>query len=155
VLELFRYNWQIRDDWFEWCTQLPLEELLKTRVGGMGSILHTIFHVIDGEQIWLYPLMKIPVIEKDIDSLRSLEEVKEFSDLTRRTILPFLSDWNEDMDYQALEIKKKNGDVITFTYKKVIQHIICHEIHHIGQLSIWSRELGIKPVNSDLIIRNF
>ncbi|MBL5766415.1 hypothetical protein B5V88_11960 [Heyndrickxia sporothermodurans] len=36
---------------------------------------------------------------------------------------------------------------------KIIRHLISHEIHHIGQLSIWSRELELKPVNSDLIIR--
>ncbi|PLR86418.1 hypothetical protein CVD25_07745 [Bacillus canaveralius] len=37
--------------------------------------------------------------------------------------------------------------MVSFPYKKVIQHVITHEIHHIGQLSIWSRELGIKPVH--------
>jgi uncharacterized damage-inducible protein DinB len=155
MLDLFRYNWQVRDDWFEWCNQRSSEELLKTRTGGMGSILHTIFHVINGEQIWLYQLMEIPVIEKDKESVRSIDEVREFSDLTRRTILPFLTEWTEEMNEQVLVIKKKNGHLINFPFKKVIQHIISHEIHHIGQLSIWSREMGIKPVNSDLIIRNF
>lgn len=33
--------------------------------------------------------------------------------------------------------------------------MITHEVHHIGQLSIWARELQLKPISSDLIIRNY
>ncbi len=32
-----------------------------------------------------------------------------------------------------------------------MRHLIAHEIHHIGQLSIWSREMGIEPVSASLI----
>ncbi|HDR5875335.1 TPA: damage-inducible protein DinB, partial [Bacillus anthracis] len=28
-----------------------------------------------------------------------------------------------------------------------------HEIHHIGQLSIWARELNLRPVSANLIGR--
>lgn len=31
-----------------------------------------------------------------------------------------------------------------------MRHAIAHEIHHIGQLSIWARELGRKPVSVTL-----
>ena len=32
-------------------------------------------------------------------------------------------------------------------------HVIDHEIHHIGQLSIWAREMGVVPVSANLIGR--
>ncbi|MDQ0913885.1 putative damage-inducible protein DinB [Paenibacillus sp. V4I5] len=38
-------------------------------------------------------------------------------------------------------------------YGEVMWHVIAHEIHHIGQLSIWSREIGKKPVTANLIGR--
>ncbi|PLT28116.1 DinB family protein [Peribacillus deserti] len=155
MLDLFNYNWQVRNDWFAWCDQLSIEDLLQKRAGGLGSILHTLFHVIDGEQIWLYQLMKNPVIEKDKESIKSLEEVIAFSEMTRNTIQPFLADWSDEMNEQVLVKKKRSGDIVYFPYKKVLQHVISHEIHHIGQLSIWSREMGLAPVNSDLIIRTF
>ena len=53
MLEMFLYNWQIRNDWFEWCLELSFEELTKKRIGGMGSILHNLYHVIDCEQLWI------------------------------------------------------------------------------------------------------
>ncbi|WP_417894724.1 DinB family protein, partial [Bacillus toyonensis] len=42
-----QYNWQVREDWFKWCEQLTVEELLSKRVGGVGSILETLFHIVD------------------------------------------------------------------------------------------------------------
>jgi uncharacterized damage-inducible protein DinB len=38
-----------------------------------------------------------------------------------------------------------------YTIGEVLRHIIAHEIHHIGQLSVWSRELGLQPVTANLI----
>lgn len=32
-----------------------------------------------------------------------------------------------------------------------MRHTIALEIHHIGQLSIWARELGRNPVSANLI----
>ncbi|GAA0596805.1 hypothetical protein GCM10009001_11160 [Virgibacillus siamensis] len=49
MLKLFEYNWQVRDDWFTWCEALPEEELLKKRIGGIGSIMYTLFHIVDVE----------------------------------------------------------------------------------------------------------
>ncbi|WP_374702621.1 DinB family protein [Bacillus sp. V33-4] len=56
----------------------------------------------------------------------------------------YVGNWSEDN-----ETLKLDG----FTYADVIRHVIAHEIHHIGQLSIWSRELGLKPVSANLIGR--
>ena len=50
---LLQYNWQVRDDWFKWCEQLSAEELLRKRVGGVGSILATLFHIVDVEYSWI------------------------------------------------------------------------------------------------------
>ncbi|MER2155759.1 MAG: DinB family protein, partial [Solibacillus sp.] len=53
MLNFFKYNWQVRDEWFDWCSQLSNEELKKERTGGVGSILYTLFHIIDVEYSWL------------------------------------------------------------------------------------------------------
>ena len=53
LINFFEYNWQVRDEWFNWCKQLPNVELLKERTGGLGSILYTLFHIIDVEYSWV------------------------------------------------------------------------------------------------------
>ena len=60
-----------------------------------------------------------------------------------------------EYENHAVEIKRKDGTLLSFTQKKILLHMITHEVHHVGQLSIWSRELGLKPISSDLIARDF
>ena len=47
----------------------------------------------------------------------------------------------------------QDGEQESFTFGEVMRHVIAHEIHHIGQLSIWSREIGKTPVTANLIRR--
>jgi uncharacterized damage-inducible protein DinB len=154
LIDMFLYNWQIREEWFSWCETISNEELTKKRIGGMGSILHNLFHVIDCEQIWVNQMQGTSVIIKDINKISSLDDVKTFSNLTKPVTQKFIKTYiSEDKD-KILVVKSKNGTTNSLSYNKVISHIISHEIHHIGQLSVWSREIGIKPVSSDLIFRD-
>ncbi|MFJ7971523.1 DinB family protein [Psychrobacillus sp. NPDC096389] len=151
---MFLYNWQIREDWFKWCETISNEELLKRRVGGMGSIIQNLFHVIDCEQIWVNQMQGTPVIIQDIHLVSSLKEVKEFSNVTKTETLNFIQSYFSEGEEKSLIIQRKNGTTKSLSFDKIISHIISHEIHHIGQLSIWSREIGMKPVSSDLIFRD-
>jgi len=99
-------------------------------------------------------MLGIPVSERKFDTTCTLEVVKEFSLITREMTKDFIKDWTVQKDSEILEINSKNGRSITFPYRKLLSHIISHEIHRIGQLSIWARELDKKPVNCDLLIRD-
>ncbi|KAA0965231.1 hypothetical protein FQ087_02655 [Sporosarcina sp. ANT_H38] len=155
MLDMFSYNWQVREDWFNWSQNISIEELSKKRTGGMGSILHNLFHVIDCEQIWINQMNGTPVIIKDRNDIATLNDVLAFSNSTKLTTQRFIQSWTSEMERKVLEMKRRNGGTSSFTYEKIIRHIISHEIHHIGQLSVWSRELEIKPVSSDLLFREY
>jgi len=150
----FLYNWQIREEWFEWCETVSLEELMKKRIGGMQSILHNLFHVIDCEQIWINQMQGTPVIIKELNRISSLNDVRIFSDLTKSATEGFLKSHTSEVEDRILVVKSRNGTPKSFSYDKIITHIISHEVHHIGQLSVWSREIGLKPVSSDLLFRD-
>jgi uncharacterized damage-inducible protein DinB len=151
---MFLFNWQIREEWFKWCETITNEELTKKRIGGMGSIIHNLYHVIDCEQIWVNQMQGTPVIIKDINEISSLNDVKTFSHLTKPVTQNFIELYSSDAEKRILVVKKKNGTTKSISFDKIINHIISHEIHHIGQLSVWSREIGLKPVSSDLIFRD-
>jgi uncharacterized damage-inducible protein DinB len=154
---MFLYNWQVRADWFEWCKSIPVEELQAERVGGMGSILKNLIHVIDAELLWINYMRKEPYFYPEKKSIANLDldDVIKFSIYTKKITENFLQNLTEDYENQKLQIHGKGGTIYTFTYGKIIRHVISHEIHHIGQLSIWSRKMDIKPISSDLIIRQF
>ncbi|MPQ27207.1 hypothetical protein GA512_19800 [Bacillus paralicheniformis] len=35
----------------------------------------------------------------------------------------------------------------------VLRHLIAHEIHHIGQISVWAREMNRVPVSASYVGR--
>lgn len=42
-----------------------------------------------------------------------------------------------------------------YTVVEILHHIVIHEIHHIGQVSVWARELELKTVSANFIGRKF
>jgi uncharacterized damage-inducible protein DinB len=153
MLELFSYNWKIREEWFEWCRKIEQGELVKERTGGMGSILKNLFHVVDCEQIWMNQLQGKSVMVKDVRMVSKLDEVITFSEVTRKQTESFLSLWTPAYEKKEIIRTSKSGKTYHFTYQKVMQHVVTHEIHHIGQLSVWAREIGEKPVSSDILFK--
>ena len=154
---MFQYNWQVRDDWFSWCEDVPKNELLKVRIGGTGGILKTLFHIVDVEYNWICDMKgKIPEkleLSKPFESWATLEKVKELSELHHEEVKAFVLAWKPDMENNVFTETNSNGELETFKYGEIMRHVIAHEIHHIGQLSVWSREIGRQPITANLIRR--
>ncbi|WP_131925604.1 DinB family protein [Hazenella coriacea] len=150
---LFRYNWQVRDDWFQWCKQLSDEELRRERTGGVGNILHTLFHIVYVEQSWICDLQGRPELHFDFDSSTTLQQVEEWSSECRPLVEQFVSAWSPEMEMHILTDTHPKRPPSEFRYGEVLRHVIAHEIHHMGQLSVWARELQLQPISANLIRR--
>ncbi|WP_175989232.1 DinB family protein [Bacillus sp. Marseille-Q1617] len=155
MINLFLYNWKVRDEWFEWCKTVPDQEIMKERVGGMGSILHNLLHVINCERIWISQMEGSPVSTKEFNESTTLEEVMIFSEETKAITRCFLNSIEPFQKDKILTITSKRGSTYELPFQKVLFHIITHEVHHVGQLSVWAREIDQKPVSSDLIFREW
>ena len=147
---LFRYNWAVRDEWFEWCSHIPHEELVKKRLGGAGSILFTLFHIIDVEYSWIRAVQNKPDFAPSFDRYGTLEKVKSLSDELRPELHEFLEGWTGESDDESV---KASWSEDIHTAGEILRHVIAHEIHHVGQLSIWAREIGKEPVSANFIGR--
>ncbi|GGA39003.1 DinB family protein [Psychrobacillus lasiicapitis] len=150
---LFRYNWMTREDWYRWCEDLDEEELLTKRIGGVGGILHTLFHIIDVEWSWIRILQGKPDFQENFKDYQCLQKIRELDAKFRIEVEQFVCEWDESMENRLFQETMPDGRVDTDTWGEVMRHVIAHEIHHIGQLSIWARELGRKPVSANLIGR--
>lgn len=149
MIKLFEYNWQVRDEWFEWCNHLTINELLKDRRGGVGNILYTLFHIMDVEYSWIRGIQGKEDIVFQFDEFNTLEKVKSLSDKTRTEIVEFFKT-NSNSKEKLVSV---SWDEEKYTVEDILHHIITHEVHHIGQLSIWARELEISPVPANFIGR--
>jgi uncharacterized damage-inducible protein DinB len=150
LIKFFEYNWQVRDEWFDWCNQLTIKELLKNRIGGVGNILFTLFHIIDVEYSWIRGIQGKEDIVFQFDDYNTLEKVKALSDKLRKEIAEFLRN-TDDLKEQSVSVP---WDEKKYAVNDIIHHIIAHEIHHIGQLSVWSRELELQPPSSSFVGRD-
>ncbi|HET7580227.1 MAG TPA: DinB family protein [Bacillales bacterium] len=157
MLKLFQYNWQVREDWFNWCESVPEEELFKKRVGGIGSIMQTLLHIVEVEYGWIcLDLLGKPEPEEfSVEEIANLPlpKVRDLSRQYHKEVEPFVSSWTEEMENRTFTETGPNGETVRFQYGEIMRHVLAHEIHHIGQLSIWSREIGRKPVTANLIGR--
>lgn len=61
--KLFEYNWQVRQDWFNWCSGVDRDELMRPRTGGLGYILPTLYHIVAVEYGWICGGIQERVIE--------------------------------------------------------------------------------------------
>ncbi|MFS0673440.1 DinB family protein [Ornithinibacillus sp. 179-J 7C1 HS] len=154
---MFEYNWQVRNEWFSWCEEVPKEELLKERIGGVGGILKTLYHIIDVEYSWICEMQgQIPKKQEfhaPFESWATLEKMKDLSNLYHQKVIDFVLAWDPKMEQEYITEQNADGEIEIFKFGEIMRHVIAHEIHHIGQLSVWSRELGKKPVTANLIRR--
>lgn len=150
MFAFFQYNWQVRDEWLDWCKQLSAEELLKERVGGPGSILYTLFHIIDVEYSWVRAIQGKEDVLLSFSEYNTLQQVKNLSETCRCDIEDFLLTCTGTTKNKLVRVPWEDEP---YTSSEILHHVIAHEIHHIGQLSIWSRELKLKPVSAHFVGR--
>lgn len=89
-------------------------------------------------------------IEIDLASYYTIDEIEDLSNKLQQEYREYLSEWTHDIENQMVYASWLNQ---SFTKGEIIRHIIVHEIHHIGQLSIWAREMEMKPVSANFIDR--
>ena len=148
---LFAYNWQVREEWFTWAEALPEIELSRPRIGGQQSISANLYHVVEVEEYWLSVMQGTP-LERAEFAGESLPQIRKFSDLVKPQTQIFLEGLIPEQKTQTVS-RLRNGALETYTTAEVLAHMAAHEIHHMGQLSVWSRELGLAPPSANLIRR--
>jgi uncharacterized damage-inducible protein DinB len=153
MITFFQYNWIVRDEWFELCSNLPYEELIKERTGGFKTILHTLLHIVNVEEGWIADINGVPVRNIDFSDYKTIESIRKFSDEIRSEVERVVKNWNPDRDYKNISCPIEDEKMEEFTFGEILRHLIAHEIHHIGQLSVWAREIGVQPPSANLIRR--
>lgn len=150
---MFQYNWQVREDWYRWCEDISPEDLLQERIGGAGGMLRTLFHIIDVEWSWIRAIQDKPDFQENFEGYNSLEKVRKLDADFQKEVRPFVRNWEPSWEDKIFTNIRLDGSSVNYAWGEILRHVIAHEIHHIGQLSVWARELGIKPVSANLIGR--
>jgi uncharacterized damage-inducible protein DinB len=153
MISFFQYNWMVRDEWFDICSRLPYEELVKERVGGVKTILNTLFHIVVVEESWISDIKGVPEGDFHFEDYQTVESIRKLSNQCKKETERIVRNWDASKDYETIMCPVGDGRMEGFTYGEILRHMIAHEIHHIGQFSVWARDIGIQPASSNLIRR--
>lgn len=148
---LFQYNWQVRDEWFDALCHLPIEELNKERLGGVGSIRRTFFHILDVEYSWLRACMGLSDVELRLEDCPDIPSLRNLSDRLRPDLIEYLNVLAKESEDKLVFPGWIAGK--SFAKGEVIRHVMVHEVHHIGQLSVWSKDIRVDVVSANFIGR--
>ncbi|RNF39034.1 DinB family protein [Planococcus salinus] len=146
---IFCYNWTVRKQWYEWCENLPEEELYRQRTGGAGNILQTLFLIVEMEWRWIRLIQGKSYFRRSFSRYNSLEKIRELDSRCRLEVAAFVEGWEDSMENRLLQIDpalKGNADVNT--WGQVMRYIIAHQIGHVSQLSAWAEDVNVHTASS-------
>lgn len=118
MLSLFLYNWQVREDWLNWCQTISEEEFHKERIGGMKSIRETLIHIVDCELLWLNSLVEKPIIFENRTAINALSEICTYSDFVKFHTESFIEQLPSQYENNIIEVKRRDGTILHFTQKR-------------------------------------
>ncbi len=149
---LFAYNAWATNRFFDALESLPEQTLMKDTQASHKSMQGTLMHLVGAEKIWLSRWIGKPetqgLSQADAPTLRALKEIWE--DVSSR-IARFIARLDAAKLQSSFEYANLKGTIYTNTLEQTLQHVVNHSSYHRGQLAVLMRQLGLQPVNTDLI----
>jgi uncharacterized damage-inducible protein DinB len=147
---LINHNLVCRESLFQALEQLDSEVFLKPTEAGEGSVRDILVHIMNTEKFWMAFLKET---EYQMNRQESFQDVYSIRDAWSRVAADteeFIKNLPEDQLYHVRSIN--SGDqTISFTVAKALLHISTHETHHRGFLAGLIRQLGLEPLDVNML----
>ncbi len=151
ILTLFEYNGWANNRVYDAVRALSEEQFIRDLKSSFPSIRDTLAHILGAEWVWLRRWQgESPaklLTGADAPTLGRLRERSAAIDAERREFIARLSDESlgGTFDYRDLA-----GNLHRLPYLASMQHVVNHGTYHRGQVTAMLRQLGAKPVSTDL-----
>ncbi|HSB66819.1 MAG TPA: DinB family protein [Anaerolineales bacterium] len=139
--QMFSHWEQVRTDLLATMNKFSDDELSYTPFVGSWSVGQILLHIAECEDFWLHSLVRHelePPIDYKQAEYPTRFAIKEVLDNAHRRTVAFLD--NLDMNELDNEYPTRYGE--SFTLRWIIWHVLEHEIHHRGELSLALGLLG-------------
>jgi uncharacterized damage-inducible protein DinB len=149
---LFAYNSWANDRIFEALTPLSPEDYFRDLKSSHGGIHGTLTHLVGAEKIWLSRWEGRPdKIMLKAEEITSLADLKSIWEKVGRETAGFVARMSDKKLQDTLAITTSKGEQYSQTYQQMFQHLVNHSTYHRGQIITMMRQIGAKPVLTDLI----
>lgn len=149
---LFDYN-----DWgnqrsIDAAAQLSAEEFTKPLRSSFSSLRDTLVHICGAEWVWLERCQgRSPATIPDISKVQSVTALRLHWKPQGDRLLAFTRGLTQTALDRTMEYRTFNFGVYNNPVWQSLQHLANHGTYHRGQISTLLRQLGAKPILTDLI----
>jgi uncharacterized damage-inducible protein DinB len=149
---LFDYNsWANRRS-LEAASGLSDEQFIKPLGSSFPSVRDTLVHICGAEWVWLERCHgRSPASIPDISQVRSMAALREHWKPQAERLLIFIRGLTQDDLDRVMEYRTFNFGVYKNPMWQSLQHLANHGTYHRGQITTLLRQLGTKPILSDLL----
>jgi uncharacterized damage-inducible protein DinB len=134
------------------CAALTPEQLTRNLGNSFGSVRDTLGHILGAQIVWIERLTgSTPVGLPSPDSFPDLASVRAKWAETEPRLHAYVNSLTQaDID-RVLEYRNLKGVTFHDQIGQILQHLANHGSYHRGQVTTLLRQLGAKPVNTDMI----
>jgi uncharacterized damage-inducible protein DinB len=149
---LFDYNDWANQRSLDAAAQLSDEQFVKPLGSSFSSLRDTLVHICGGEWIWLERLFgRSPTAIPDALNVQTISALRTHWAPQAAQLLSFIqglqqSDLDRVMEYQTLNFGRYKNPMW-----QSLQHLANHGTYHRGQITTMLRQLGAKPILTDLM----
>jgi len=131
---------------------LSEEQFAKDLGSSHRSIHGTLVHIVGAEHTWLSRWTGQPVFRLiDPKDYPTIPAVREKWDEVEQGMNEFVSKLTDERLSSVLIYKTMEGKQFSNILWQMMQHLINHSTYHRGQVVTMLRQLGVKPIGTDLI----
>ena len=149
---LFDYNSWANQRSLEVASQLSDEQFINPLGSSFPSVRDTLVHICGAEWVWLERCHgRSPASIPDISQVRSMAALREHWKPQTERLLIFIRGLTQDDLDRVMEYRTFNFGVYKNPMWQSLQHLANHGTYHRGQITTLLRQLGTKPILSDLL----
>ena len=146
IIELLKYNEEVRHRYFETLASLPWEELVRNRKASFESLRNIFIHTIGFTDYWLDFLLKEHLrIQGSYDKFVSIKQIRDYMVHVEGRMKDYIDALRPD-DLERKYVREVSSGVsIEVTAEDVLIHLFEEEVHHRGEFIALLWQMGIEP----------
>jgi uncharacterized damage-inducible protein DinB len=146
VIELLKYNQEVRHRYLETLTKLLWEEFTKNREASFHSIRNIFIHTLSALDYWLSFLQKQKFRpHKKFDEYQSFEEVESLMEHVEEEMFNYMNSLSAEKLHTTYSVNDDSGKPVQVTSEDVLIHMFEEEVHHRGELIALLWQMGVEP----------
>jgi uncharacterized damage-inducible protein DinB len=150
---LYEYNSWANHRILKAAEAVTQEQFLKDLGNSFPSVRDTLVHILGAEEVWFTRWQgSSPKALRDPAPLATVAAVRECWGGVEQRLRAFVEGLTQDDLSHMRTYTNLAGKTLTLPLWQQLQHLANHSSYHRGQVTTMLRQLGAKPIATDLIV---